>query len=84
LARLKTSFTCQNCAAIYSQWNGKCENCGEWNSIVEELTGGGIGAGPKSVKAGGYGAKLVSLAGQSEDAIRIKCGIDAALTSWTG
>jgi len=76
LARLKTSFTCQNCAASYSQWNGKCENCGEWNSIVEELTGGGIGAGPKSVKAGGYGAKLVSLAGKSEDAIRIKCGID--------
>ena len=30
------SFVCQNCGAAYSRWQGKCEACGEWNTLVEE------------------------------------------------
>ncbi|NHN84988.1 DNA repair protein RadA [Acetobacter musti] len=29
-------FVCQNCGAVYPKWSGKCEACGEWNTIVEE------------------------------------------------
>lgn len=29
-------FVCQNCGSIYPKWQGKCDSCGEWNSIVEE------------------------------------------------
>lgn len=37
MAKLKTSFYCQNCGNQYSQWMGQCKACGEWNSIVEEV-----------------------------------------------
>ncbi|HPI40335.1 MAG TPA: DNA repair protein RadA [Pseudobdellovibrionaceae bacterium] len=32
----KTIFTCQNCGAQRSRWEGKCSDCGSWNSFVEE------------------------------------------------
>lgn len=34
---IKTVFVCQNCGAKYPQWQGKCFQCGNWNSLVEEL-----------------------------------------------
>ena len=37
MAKLKTTFFCQNCGAQSSQWMGKCKSCGEWNTIVEEV-----------------------------------------------
>lgn len=36
MAKLKTQFVCQNCGAVYPKWTGRCENCGEWNSLVEQ------------------------------------------------
>lgn len=38
MAKVKTSFYCQNCGNQYSQWMGQCKACGEWNTIVEEIT----------------------------------------------
>lgn len=29
-------FVCQSCGAVYGKWTGKCDACGEWNTIVEE------------------------------------------------
>lgn len=29
-------FTCQNCGAQSNKWQGKCFDCGAWNSFVEE------------------------------------------------
>lgn len=37
MVKSKTQFVCQKCGAIYPKWNGKCDNCGEWNSLVEQL-----------------------------------------------
>ena len=37
MARAKSQFICQQCGASYPKWIGKCENCGEWNSLVEQL-----------------------------------------------
>ena len=31
-------FVCQECGATYHKWQGKCDSCGEWNTIVEEQT----------------------------------------------
>lgn len=36
MAKAKTQFVCQNCGASYPKWAGKCENCGEWNTLVEQ------------------------------------------------
>lgn len=29
-------YVCQNCGSTHSKWAGKCEDCGEWNTMVEE------------------------------------------------
>jgi DNA repair protein RadA/Sms len=36
MAKNRTSFVCQNCGTSYPKWTGKCDNCGEWNSLVEQ------------------------------------------------
>ncbi|QBJ86678.1 DNA repair protein RadA [Chryseobacterium gleum] len=37
MAKLKTAYFCQNCGTQYPQWMGQCKNCGEWNTLVEEV-----------------------------------------------
>ena len=32
----ETVFVCQNCGHKAGKWLGKCAECGEWNSLVEE------------------------------------------------
>ena len=36
MAKIRTQFICQNCGASYPKWTGKCDNCGEWNTLVEQ------------------------------------------------
>ena len=31
-----STFICQNCGSETSQYFGRCLNCNEWNTIVEE------------------------------------------------
>ena len=84
MAKRSLSYVCQNCGAVTARWAGRCESCGEWNTIVEENDAGGVGGGPK--KAGssrGRVVELVPLAGAIEDAPRFRCGI-AELDRVTG
>ncbi|RYJ43705.1 DNA repair protein RadA [Flavobacterium beibuense] len=37
MAKVKTAFFCQNCGTQYAKWQGQCNSCKEWNTIVEEL-----------------------------------------------
>lgn len=54
MAKTKTSYICQSCGSVYSQWAGKCEACGEWNSLQMETTDAGPpkGLGSTSGKKG--------------------------------
>jgi DNA repair protein RadA/Sms len=36
VARLQTSYVCQQCGTVHAKWAGKCDACGGWNSLVEE------------------------------------------------
>jgi DNA repair protein RadA/Sms len=36
MAKAKTLFVCQSCAAQFPQWAGQCHNCNAWNSLVEQ------------------------------------------------
>lgn len=35
-SKIKTVFVCQECGAKKPRWEGKCSDCGAWNSLVEE------------------------------------------------
>lgn len=36
MAKTKTVYFCSNCGNESPKWLGKCPNCGEWNTYVEE------------------------------------------------
>ena len=29
-------FVCQSCGSVHNKWAGRCDSCGEWNTLVEE------------------------------------------------
>ena len=37
MVKTKSRYICQNCGASYAKWAGRCENCGEWNSLLEQV-----------------------------------------------
>jgi DNA repair protein RadA/Sms len=42
MAKKPTSqFVCQQCGTTYSKWAGRCENCGAWNSLIEQAISAG-------------------------------------------
>jgi DNA repair protein RadA/Sms len=40
MAKQKTAWFCSNCGNEFPKWMGRCPACGEWNTLVEEPTGG--------------------------------------------
>jgi DNA repair protein RadA/Sms len=82
MAKSTLSFVCQNCGAAYNRWQGKCESCGEWNTLAEEDTTGSVPVSIRSKRKGRQFA-LESLTGKSQDAPRLASGL-AELDRVTG
>ena len=77
MAKKSTSFKCQSCGSGYTKWAGRCESCGEWNSIVEEL--GLSNSGPAKKSLGAHKGKqidLVPLSGEETPPPRIQSGLN--------
>lgn len=36
--KMATRYVCNSCGLMTSSWSGKCQQCGEWNTLVEQLT----------------------------------------------
>ncbi len=59
MAKKNLRYECSNCGAIASSWTGRCQSCGEWNTLQEQLlvdsvseaTRGGTILNPQSLKA---------------------------------
>jgi DNA repair protein RadA/Sms len=76
MAKAVARFACQSCGAISGKWAGRCEGCGEWNTMVEEA----VDAGPGLAKAASSRADprriaFVDLAGSTEPPPRVATGI---------
>jgi DNA repair protein RadA/Sms len=52
MVKSKSQFVCQNCGTSYPKWTGKCENCGEWNSLIEQAAPSGKSVVAKSATSG--------------------------------
>src|SRR5262245_45602262 len=74
MAKHVPSFICQNCGATYGRWSGKCEACGEWNTIADE-GGAADRAGPGRPARKGRVFALQPLAGEAHDAPRLPSGV---------
>ncbi|WP_339829453.1 DNA repair protein RadA [uncultured Parvibaculum sp.] len=78
MAKASRNFVCQSCGAASPRWSGRCEACGEWNTIVEEAGAtGGIGAGPAKAggRAKGRRIELVAMSGETADPPRHVTGM---------
>ena len=73
MARRAASFVCQNCGTVHSKWAGKCEGCGEWNTVVEEQAPDAV---PKGLdRRPGRKIDFADLATATPDAPRLATGI---------
>jgi DNA repair protein RadA/Sms len=72
MARDQTRYVCQSCGAVHTKWNGKCDACGAWNTLAEEV----VRTAPKAL--GGSRGKLtfVALDGAHEQAPRRLTGVN--------
>ncbi len=75
MARRDLNFICQNCGAVYGRWQGKCDACGEWNTIAEEGAAAARPSMPGRAPRKGRRFALEPLAGESHDAPRLACQI---------
>ncbi|MDR3180114.1 MAG: DNA repair protein RadA [Holosporaceae bacterium] len=37
MAKNEKRFYCSECGAVFPRWLGRCEDCGQWNTIVEDV-----------------------------------------------
>src|SRR5579864_6619263 len=76
MARPLKRFVCQSCGAVTTKWSGRCESCGEWNTIIEEAApapgpaGGGLARGGK-----GRLLEFAGLTGSTPQPPRYRSGI---------
>ena len=74
MAAATQRYACQECGATHGKWTGRCDACGGWNTVVEEIpreqTPRGLGG------AAGRRIELVDLKGADRPAARLIIGID--------
>jgi DNA repair protein RadA/Sms len=77
MARTQTVFVCQACGASHSKWAGKCEACGEWNTLVEETPAAPLGSQASAPKRRGKSSRLelVDLGDESPEPPRLVTGL---------
>jgi len=75
MKKAETIYSCQNCGHQSRKWLGKCPECGEWNSLVEERAQPGRKGGPRN----GFQLREVSAVAyreiESQDDVRVPSGI---------
>jgi len=69
MARAAARFVCRDCGAVTAKWLGRCETCGGWNTIDEEIADSGPGlaksAAPKGSGKAGRTISFVPLEGSA-------------------
>lgn len=75
MAKLKTSFFCNNCGFESPKWLGKCTSCGEWNTFIEEVVDKapkGFGALPSDSKRKTKSHLITEIVTEKEQRILLK------------
>jgi DNA repair protein RadA/Sms len=83
MAKGQLRFVCQACGSAYSKWSGRCDNCGEWNSLVEEAAAAPLPGAKGASLPKGRAGRLVPLKGDEAPLKRIDSGL-AELDRVTG
>jgi DNA repair protein RadA/Sms len=80
MAKPTTTFTCSACGASSNKWSGRCDGCGDWNTISQDAglsTSGPTGKASKSLGARrGASVELTDLATEEAPPPRTKSGLE--------
>lgn len=74
MAKKTSRFVCQTCGSVHARWAGKCDACGEWNTIIEER----LPEKESPTDTGGTGGRKIDfsdLRGAPETVFRLKSQI---------
>lgn len=75
-SKVKTKYVCQNCGYSSPRWTGRCPDCSEWNTLVEEIINTGKRVFSKSSSLLKQSADLKSISDITlANSIRFKTGI---------
>lgn len=66
-------FTCTACGAVHRKWQGRCDACGAWNSVIEEAA---ARSGPGPALPRGRTIPLSDLATEEAPPPRAPSGLD--------
>src|SRR5436305_3401675 len=75
MPRSQARFVCQQCGSVHGKWTGRCEGCGAWNSMIEELPREVPPQGLSKDRRGGRALGFVGLTGPSMLPPRRRTGI---------
>ncbi len=70
-----SQFVCQSCGTIHGKWAGRCDACGEWNTLVEESINPVAGGKPSRSRRKGRMIEFVDLGSESAELPRMASGI---------
>ena len=76
MAKTRTTFVCQSCGNVAPRWQGRCEACSAWNSMIED--GGAVGIGAQAARTAKKGRvfALGTLDTDEQPQPRLLTGID--------
>lgn len=75
MAKPVSHFVCQECGNVTRKWSGRCDACGTWDSISEEVESSQFAVGGKTSSPAGKKLDFYSLEGVSEQAQRVESHI---------
>jgi DNA repair protein RadA/Sms len=70
-----SNFSCQSCGSSSNKWSGRCDSCGEWNTIIEEAASIPVAGARGAALPKGKPSRLVGLQGETAATPRIVTGI---------
>jgi len=68
-SKARTAYRCTECGAEHPKWSGRCDTCGEWNTLVEEI----VAARPATAagRARAAGGPTLATTGNAATATRL-------------
>jgi len=71
MAKSKTAYRCTECGTEYAKWQGRCDACGEWNTLVEEMVAAKPAASGGAARRAG-GARSLAEGGSVAPTLKLR------------
>lgn len=74
MAKAKQVYVCTSCGQVYSKWQGRCDGCREWNTIIEQIVESAKKNTARGVKSNVISKRLVDVSGSTSERIITSIG----------